>query len=161
MADYTTVIEVRKTIGNKGSDEGFTEEVVSQAILNATAYIKSILGKDMAANVDTAQTTNGGAATNTPIEVKAVCNAIAAYYAYIAVYGANNAGVDALKDSFADPLGFSLLDKMAKGEADIGDASIAFVPTSNTSTYSKTIDADDPIDWTQDEDQVNAIGDLR
>lgn len=165
---YCSIADVRVMINANAGTAGADESVLSDA--QVTTHIErseSIIN----AFVGSKYTTPFTAGSIPPI-IKSACIDISTYYCLYVLYSRDSQNVNEWIEEFFNKWidkenKNGILDQIKDGKLpiDLEDGSEAPVATpevkSNTQTYHTTFDADDPINWTQDEDKLEDIANGR
>ena len=150
---YTIPKRVRRLLGMKDSAD-IPEEIITEAILNASDIVQGIVGKDVAAAAEAV-----GTGDSTPQLLRTITTVYAAYLTYASVYSAA-----AAKDSFINAL-YSKAEGWAEairdGKMDIREITTQFQAESNREDYSPNLGLDEPTEWAQDTDLTSDMEDDR
>lgn len=154
MADYTTVVRVRRALAGRDSTE-ISKETVESAIQRATARLKRALGK---AKVDLVDALQSGATDelqreSTPDTVREFCTDLSAHYTLISVH-AGNMPKD-FRTGFEQVI--EELEEIRDGTMEIPEVGNPIRATSNNSGYQPVFDMGDPLRHKLDEDQQDAL----
>src|SRR3990167_9482542 len=151
MANYTTVLRIRRALGGRDSTE-ITNETVTSAMERATARIKRALGKAKVDAVDTI-----GTGDSTPATVREFCTDLAAHYTMLSTHA--GALPNDFRTGFEDVI--QELDAILDGSMQIPEVGNPIRATSNTSGYHPVFDMGDPNRHELDSDQQDALDNAR
>ena len=148
-ATYTVSKRVRRLLGMKDSAD-IPEEIITEAILNASDIVQGIIGKGVAAAAEAS-----GTGDSTPQLLRTITTIYAAYLTYASVYSAA-----AVKDSFINAL-YSKAEGWAEairdGKMDIREITTTFQVESNRQDYHPSLGLDEPVEWAQDTDLTDDL----
>ena len=152
-ATYTVNKRVRRLLGMKSSED-ITDEIITEAVLNASDLVQGIIGKDVAAAAEAS-----GTGDSTPQLLRTITTIYAAYIAYASVYAGSASKGTFIADLYSKAEGWA--EAIRDGKMDIREITTQFQVDSNRDDYSPALGIDEPTEWAQDTDLTDDLEDDR